>query len=96
VPVNIAGPSAWTNTATTLDIRGTAQKKEEDWFISSEVALGRLSPDKGMAIKTLADNINDFRTTYLTAGTYHVTIETVNSRYGISQSKLQNMTIIVK
>jgi hypothetical protein len=96
VPVNIAGPSYWSNTTSALDIRGTAQKKEEDWFISSEIALGRLNPDKGMPIKTLADNISDFRTSYSTAGTYHVTIETVNSHYGASQSKLQNMTIIVK
>ena len=96
MPVNIAGPSVWSNTSTTLDIRGTAQKFEEDWFISSEIALGRLNPDKGLPIKTLADNISDFRTTYNAAGTYHVTIETVNSRYGASHSKLQNMTIIVK
>lgn len=96
VPVSIAGPATWTNTTTTLDIHGTAQKKEEDWYISSEIALGRLNPDKGTAIKTLSDNISDFRYTYSTAGTYHVTIETINSKYGISQSKLQNMTIIVK
>ena len=96
IPVNIAGPTVWSNTTTTLDIKGTPQKKEEDWFITSEIALGRLNPDKGIAIKTLADNISDFRTTYNTAGTYHVTIETVNSRYGVSQSKLQHMTIIVK
>ena len=96
VPVNIAGPSTWSNTATQLDMHGTSQKKEEDWFISSEIALGRLNPDKGTVIKTLSDNISDFRYTYSAAGTYHVTIETINSRYGNSQSKLQNMTIIVK
>jgi len=96
VPVNITGASTWSNTTTTLDIRGTAQKKEEDWFISSEIALGRLNPDKGVAIKTITENVSDFRYTYKSAGTYHVTIETVNSRFGDSQSKLQNMTIIVK
>ena len=96
VPVNIAGPATWSNTTSTLDMRGTGQKKEEDWFISSEIALGRINPDKGAAIKTISENINDFRYIFKTAGTYHITIETVNSRYGVSQSKLQNMTMVAK
>lgn len=96
VPINIAGPAAWSNTTSTLDIRGIAQKKEEDWFISTEIALGRINPDKGAAIKTITENISDFRYTYKTAGTYQITIETVNSCFGDSKPKLQQMTIIVK
>lgn len=94
--VNIFGPSTWSKTTTQLDVRGTAQRKEEDWFVSKELILGRVGSDKGLSIKTLVENMSDFRQIYTKAGTYNATIEIVNSRYGKSISSFQNFTITVK
>jgi len=95
-PVNIKGPGAWTQTAVQLDIRGTAQKWEEDWFITKELVLNRVNSDKGLAIKTLADNMADFRYIYTKPGVYNATLEIVNSRYGDSKVVYQNITFTVK
>jgi hypothetical protein len=95
-PVNIKGPGIWTQTAVQLDIRGTPQKWEEDWFITKELVLNRVNSDKGLAIKTLADNIADFRYAYTKPGTYKARLEIINSRYGEMKVVHQDYTFIVK
>ena len=95
-PVNIKGPGSWTQTSVQMDIRGTAQKWEEDWFITKEISLSRVNSDKGIAIKTLADNMADFRYIYTKPGVYNATLEIVNSRYGESKVVYQNITFTVK
>lgn len=95
-PVNIKGPGSWTQTAVQMDIRGTAQKWEEDWFITKEISLNRVNSDIGIAIKTLADNMADFRYIYSKPGVYNATLEIVNSRYGESKVVYQNITFTVK
>lgn len=95
-PVNIKGPGSWTQTSVQMDIRGTAQKWEEDWFISKELVLNRVNSDKGIAIKTLADNMADFRYIYKKPGVYKATLEILNSRYGESKVVYQDITFTVK
>jgi hypothetical protein len=95
-PVNIKGPGAWTQTAVQLDIRGTAQKWEEDWYITKELVLNRVNSDKGLAIKTLADNMADFRYIYTKPGVYKARIEISNSRYGKQKTDYQDFTFTVK
>jgi len=94
--VNIMGTSVWTNTSTALNFRGTAQVKEEDWIISKELELGRVDADKGVSIKTLTQNMDDFNYVYTEAGTFSVTIEVINSRYGKLKSQIQHFTVVVK
>jgi len=95
-PVNIKGPGVWTQTAVQLDIRGTAQKWEEDWYITKELVLNRVNSDKGLAIKTLADNMADFRYIYKKPGIYKARIEISNSRYGKQKTDYQDFTFTVK
>ena len=95
-PVNIKGPGVWTQTAVQLDIRGTAQKWEEDWYITKELVLNRVNSDKGLAIKTLADNMADFRYIYTKPGVYNARIEISNSRYGKQKTDYQDFTFTVK
>lgn len=95
-PVNIKGPGVWTQTAVQLDIRGTAQKWEEDWYITKELVLNRVNSDKGLAIKTLADNMADFRYIYKKPGVYKARIEISNSRYGKQKTDYQDFTFTVK
>ena len=95
-PVNIKGPGVWTQTAVQLDIRGTAQKWEEDWYITKELVLNRVNSDKGLAIKTLADNMADFRYIYTKPGVYKARIEISNSRYGKQKTDYQDFTFTVK
>ena len=95
-PVNIKGPGVWTQTAVQLDIRGTAQKWEEDWYITKELVLNRVNSDKGLAIKTLADNMADFRYIYTKPGVYNARIEISNSRYGKHKTDYQDFTFTVK
>lgn len=95
-PVNIKGPGVWTQTAVQLDIRGTAQKWEEDWYITKELVLNRVNSDKGLAIKTLADNMADFRYIYKKPGVYNARIEISNSRYGKQKTDYQDFTFTVK
>ncbi len=94
-PVNIKGPGTWTQTAVQLDIRGTAQKWEEDWFITKELSLNRVPSDKGIAIKTLTDNIADFRYIYTKPGVYNARLEILNSRYGEMKVVYQDFTFTV-
>lgn len=95
-PVNIKGPGVWTQTAVQLDIRGTAQKWEEDWYITKELVLNRVNSDKCLAIKTLADNMADFRYIYKKTGIYKARIEISNSRYGKQKTDYQDFTFTVK
>ncbi len=94
--VNIKGPNTWTQTAVQMDIRGTAQKWDEDWFITKEISLNRVNSDRGIALKTLADNMADFRYVYSKPGLYKGTLEIVNSRYGEKKVVFQEFTFIVK
>jgi hypothetical protein len=94
--VNIMGDGNWTSTTTQLNIRGTSQQKEEDWFITKELVLSRVNSDKGLAIKTLANNMADFRYVYSKPGVYKATLEISNSRYGKQKTDYQDFTFTVK
>jgi len=94
--VNITGTNTWTNTTTQLDIRGTLQRKDEDWFITKELSLNRVQSDRGIAIKTISDNMSNFRYSYKKPGTYKAKLEIRNSRYGEVKTTYQDFTFVVK
>lgn len=94
--VNISGTNTWTNTATQMDIRGTAQRKDEDWFITKELSLNRVQSDRGIAIKTISENMSNFRYSYSKPGTYKAKLEIRNSRYGEIKTTYQDFTFVVK
>lgn len=96
IPVSVKGPSIWNRGANDINIRGSAQTWEEDWFITKEFDLKRVNSDKAIAVKTLSNNISDFRYIYKKPGVYNATLELLNSRYGETKVVYQHITFTVK
>jgi len=68
----------------------------EDWAISSPFSPNKISPDLGTGIKTVLDNMKDFKYAFPEAGTYTVTFVAKNANnYGIKEI-VKQITLTIK
>lgn len=80
-----------------FDCRGTADgEQDEYWYISKELILDRVNSDAGASIKTMTDYIQDYSYTFASPGTYRVTFELVNARYGKKSTTIREFDIVVE
>ncbi|WP_291864875.1 DUF5017 domain-containing protein [Maribacter sp.] len=77
-------------------MRGNSNKiVNEDWLITNAINLTKVSPDKGIALKTYSEKLESFTYTYTEAGTYTVTFLGKNETIHDKQEKNQEFTITV-
>lgn len=66
-----------------------------DWLISKPIKVNSRTPDKGVAVKTITDRVDDFTHVYSKAGDYTATFVLTNGNVEHESRKLKEYTIKV-
>ncbi len=68
----------------------------EDWLITNAINLTKVSPDKGVALKTYSEKLESFNYTYSKPGTYTVTLIGNNTTIYGDKETIKEFTIEVE
>lgn len=68
----------------------------EDWLITNPINLTKVSPDKGVALKTYSEKLNVFTHTYNTPGTYTITLVGNNTTIYGNKEIIKEYEIVVE
>lgn len=68
---------------------------KNSWLVSNLFVVNACSPDKGVAVKNMSQNINSYSYTYAKAGEYKATFIATNSNYKHESRVIREMTIKV-
>lgn len=69
---------------------------KNSWLVSDYLVVNSCSPDQGVAIKNMSNNITSYDYTYNEVGTYKAVFVMTNSNYKNEDSKVVTMVINVK
>lgn len=70
-------------------------EKKYSWLVSDPILSNSCSPDVGVGIKNITEEISSYSYTYSTAGVYTVTFVGTNSNYKKTSTVVKNLTIKV-
>lgn len=68
----------------------------EDWLVSKPFFINETTPDTGVAIKDISDNLPQFRYTYFKPGTYKVSFVASNGNYEAFSRVVKDVNLIVE
>lgn len=68
----------------------------EDWLITNPINLTKVSPDKGIALKTYSENLKTFSYTYTNPGTYTITLIGNNTTIYGNKEVIKEYEIVVE
>lgn len=68
----------------------------EDWLVSKPLFINETTPDTGVAIKDISDNLSQFRYTYFKPGTYKVSFVASNGNYEAFSRVVKEVNLIVE
>lgn len=74
---------------------GVLQYALNSWVMTTPRPLNNISPDTGMSVKSLADDIDQYAYTYENPGTYEAVFMLTNGNYQGQNRKVQRMTVTV-
>lgn len=72
------------------------QPMNEDWLVSKPLFINETTPDTGVAIKDISDNLSQFRYTYFKPGTYKVSFVASNGNYEAFSRVVKEVNLIVE
>ncbi len=97
---NISGMWNLKNASSTgsFDVHGTGKGEglRESWLVSDYLVINSCTPDRGVAIKNISNNLSSYEYTYEEVGTYKAVFLMANSNYKEDDSKVVTMIINVK
>lgn len=106
-PVDVQGiESAWNGAKWYFDtgkgddgiwrMRGNSHRiVNEDWLITNAINLTKVTPDKGLPLKTYSERLETFEYTYSKAGTYKITFVGSNETIYGQKENIKEYTITV-
>ena len=68
----------------------------EDWLITKPINLTKVTPDKGVPLKTYSEKLENFTYTYSTPGTYTITFIGKNTTIYGEEETIKEYTIQVE
>ncbi len=74
---------------------GANKALKNTWLVSNLFVVNACSPDKGMTVKNMSQNIDSYTYTYTTAGEYKATFIATNSNYKKESRVIRELTIKV-
>ncbi|MDE1192074.1 MAG: DUF5017 domain-containing protein [Arachidicoccus sp.] len=99
VATDIANSSyKWAITSTTLTIGGGGLNTPEndDWVVTSPLDIYSVTPDVGVAIKSIDARLSSYSYSFSQAGTYKVSFLAVNQNVNTKKEALKELTITVQ
>lgn len=89
--------AVWTISTTRLLIYGgnSAAPDNDDWVIAKSVDATSVAPDKGVAIKNISMNLDEFQHVYMTPGTYKVVFVSSSVWFNSGQQETRELMLTV-
>lgn len=87
----------WKISATQLQMAGGGggTPDNEDWLITSPLNPNKVSPDRGVAIKNITNNLPDYSYVYAAPGSYNPVFVAVNATRDGEKSAVKQMKITI-
>ena len=94
--VSFLNPAAvWSINTVQLLCIGSTTTLDDDWVFTKKFNPSLATPDKGEAIKNTTINLNAYRTSYSTPGTYKLTFVATNASYQNQESIIKEITLTI-